>query len=699
MSSHAEIGEKPASAASGTAHPASSTPLGNLDTLVALFLIVLVPLCALLNRHPPIRRLFTVDDSWALDLFFKAHQGIWAGRDFAFTYGPLYQWLLGISAWGHGFSLGSFFRFGHLGLFVYTVVVVWLSARLLLRQEAGWKRALIILGFAIPWTYFEVREATIVLLLALMLQLFDRALDPGSRYLWSAAMGSAAIAFSFLLSGDTGIYGIIALLTVAACYGLCHRSDVGALRRVSAFTALMCAGLACWCALIGLAMGLQYWWDTLAGVSTYRWAMASPFKPASFRWALLLVIALCACVFTALWRWRMNNSRSLAGRPIFLLAAPLFSLACLQSSLVRSDWYHIYFGWSCALALAAFGLFATKGSRSVLAKIRIAGGFALLVVYLFPNTHFLPQTIASALISGPENAAQCPQGTADIDGVCVKDSDYAALHGVADFVDSHSRAADWLAIFPADNTFGDVARRRVAGGVLQNYVAAGDVLLRRQLEGLERERPALAVYATDERSGTVSGIPNLTRSPRTWLYLQSHYSAAAEIQPGLFVLCRDDSRRQRWTARSSPLAFDPVTQQEAREGQKVFDIAERISWPEHADLLRIRLLLRYPPWWNLGKPASISILLGRRDGTTKRVRAIAPPNREADIWVYPGDDAQLGAYFSPDPKSWRAGAQSPVQSIGLRIESMGWFSVQPTAISIDKVEAVTLGLSGQQGQR
>src|SRR5262252_6330705 len=34
-----------------------------------------------------------LDDSWILDISFKACRGIWLGRNVAFTYGPVYQWL------------------------------------------------------------------------------------------------------------------------------------------------------------------------------------------------------------------------------------------------------------------------------------------------------------------------------------------------------------------------------------------------------------------------------------------------------------------------------------------------------------------------------------------------------------------------------------------------------------------------------
>ena len=494
MGSQAEISEARAPAGGPDGSSFRRTWVQNhIDTLVALGLLVIVIACAVFDRHAPVRRFFTVDDSWSLDLFFKAHQGSWVGKDFAFSYGPLYQWLLGISEWGQGVSLGTFFRLGHLGLFAYTIGMVWLSARLLLRQEPSWKRGLVIAGFAIPWTYFEVREATIVLLFALMLRLFDRTAESRSHYAWPAAAGSAAIAFSFLLSGDTGIYGIIALLTVAASYCACRRSDAGAWRRILRLAACMCAGLACWCALIGIFMGIQFWRDTLALAGTYRWAMATPFIPADEKWNLLLVVGICFGVFAAAGRGRKDKGFSLAARPAFQLAAPLFSLACLQSSLVRSDWYHVFFGWFAAIALAAFSLFAARNSSSLLSTLRIAGGFALLVVYIYPPATFLPVVVASALASTSRQVTECPSGTRPLDGVCLGHSPYLELQGVATHLQAQSTTADSVAIFPDENIFGDLARRRVAGGVLQNYAAAGNVLVDRQLQGLEEQKPALAV--------------------------------------------------------------------------------------------------------------------------------------------------------------------------------------------------------------
>src|SRR5271166_5252741 len=48
-----------------------------------------------------------LDWSWTLDTCYKAATGVWFGRDVAFTYGPLYQWLSSAPSRWIGISTGS----------------------------------------------------------------------------------------------------------------------------------------------------------------------------------------------------------------------------------------------------------------------------------------------------------------------------------------------------------------------------------------------------------------------------------------------------------------------------------------------------------------------------------------------------------------------------------------------------------------
>jgi hypothetical protein len=65
------------------------------DWLVLLLLFVATTPAILFHRGilTVVPRLNLLDDSWLLDTSYKAAGGIWLGRDVAFTYGPLFQWL------------------------------------------------------------------------------------------------------------------------------------------------------------------------------------------------------------------------------------------------------------------------------------------------------------------------------------------------------------------------------------------------------------------------------------------------------------------------------------------------------------------------------------------------------------------------------------------------------------------------------
>ena len=125
-----------------------------------------------------------------------------------------------------------------------------------------------------------------------------------------------------------------------------------------------------------------------------------------------------------------------------------------------------------------------------------------------------------------------PRGTSYLQGVCFQDQDYERIHAVSDYIDTHTSPSEWIAVFPFENVYGVAADRKVAAGILQNYQATGDYLEARQVAGLEARKPPLAVYSADGvGSFGIDSVPNLTRSPQAWLYLQSRYET--ERSPGL----------------------------------------------------------------------------------------------------------------------------------------------------------------------
>src|SRR5205807_8963273 len=125
----------------------------------------------------------------------------------------------------------------------------------------------------------------------------------------------------------------------------------------------------------------------------------------------------------------------------------------------------------------------------------------------------------------------CPSGKYEWDGACLmRRADYERLRTVSEYVAMHTEADDAVIVFPYENIYADEARRRVAGNVLQNYIVAGNSLTTLQLQGFERDRPNIGIYSADTISSWgIDGVPNLTRTPDLWLYLQRHYHSETEI--------------------------------------------------------------------------------------------------------------------------------------------------------------------------
>jgi hypothetical protein len=81
------------------------------------------------------------------------------------------------------------------------------------------------------------------------------------------------------------------------------------------------------------------------------------------------------------------------------------------------------------------------------------------------------------------------------------------------------------------------------------------------------------------------------------------------------------------------------------------------------------------------------------DGSHKLTVAIAQPNKETEVWVYPGDEFQLRNFFSDNPGDWQAAAPAnAVSHLALWLDPIDWLSVAPSSITIRDVEVVRLSL-------
>lgn len=677
--------------------------------ITGLLLAMLAAVTFLIRQGPALLSNFNfLDYSWAIDLAFKSHRGVWLGRDVIFTYGPLFQWMLGsFSAWPHGWSLGAYFNYGRWLLYSYVIVATWMIAALLLRGQPAWKRTFYILGLVVFWMYWDVRLLTCVLMFSLCVFACDRvAKSNGSPRRGALWLGPLLI-ITFLISADTGAYSLAAFVTITVCYLCCFRSQPGCVRRIIRWVAWVGAGVLLWGLAVGMVVSrsfsVEFWRGNLAVLGAYRWAMSSP-MPGPVRHRFVLIGLLTLAVFALGWIWRDARSPSLSRHPAFLLSGMFFSLLMVQSSLVRADWAHVCFGLFPGMMLAAAILMGadTESVGKLWQYVPVFAALGFTAAFSSaPNPLFMPASLAQHIRAYRlPRLEQCPAGMSVWDDVCLLPADYERIQAVASYLQGHTSSSDWIAVFPYENAYGVAADRRVAGGVLQNYAAAGNFLVSRQIAGLEAEKPPLAVYSADNVAAYgIDFVPNLTRNPEVWLYLQSLYKTETELLPGLLLVRRDSTRRKRWRMQATDLPIAPAAKKTSLKGGPVLQVADGILWPAGADFLRLVVQVNYPFRWRLLKPSRLLVGLQLADGTRKNTIAIVEPSRPYNLWIYPWQDGDLKNYFSPEESAWRAsGARPPVQKVWIAPYRLDQYSLDPSTISVDRLQAVELSLAQGAGE-
>ena len=152
------------------------------------------------------------DDHWDIDSVFRAAHGSWFGRDVAFVYGPLFQWLFSAPSRWAGLSFTAIYGSYNTLLLWCTFLFGYFALRLLLPEQPNWKRFLLLLLLCIFWAPWDGRTAFAIFLFALFLRGWYGVQQGRVKPLWLGAGAALLCAIAFLYSADTGVYGVAALL-------------------------------------------------------------------------------------------------------------------------------------------------------------------------------------------------------------------------------------------------------------------------------------------------------------------------------------------------------------------------------------------------------------------------------------------------------------------------------------------------------
>ena len=632
-----------------------------------------------------------IDDSWILDTSFKASRGLWLGRDVAFTYGPLFQWLWSAPSRWMGISMGAIYDSCVTLPLWCTYLFGYLTLTLLLPEQPAWKRFVLLLLLGVFWATVEGRIAFAVVLFAVFLRgwyaVQEHILSPVLLGCCAALLCAAA----FLYSTDTGIYALAGLALSFAGVAWDGRGKLHMLRTyASALLAFALASLVLVIvinAFMAKPFDFRFWKNTLAIFSGYRWIEpASMSKPGKIR--LLATLIASGIVFSVRGFIAHRDDFSITARSGFLLSAFGLCFLTMQSGLVRSDVGHIVVASYATVFLTGVVLFSFVS--------RIASAVAVVLAVTCSLMFGGQPSLLAALRYNYEQlrrpSTTCPPRFVEFDRVCYPDEFAKTLQTTAGFLQQHSGPRDFMVVFPFQNIFGIASRRNVAGGVLQSYLVSGPYLSQVDIAGLERAAAPVGLYLPDGNlSAPIDGVPNFTRSPEVWLWMFRHYRGEQELVPGILGLQRDDSRADSIAMQVQPLNI--AGRYAIPRRHAILELGG-VTWPvAGADFLRLRLKVRYSPWWKIRKPARLVLEIERADSSDDLKPFIVQPNVSSEVWFYPWDDTDLAHYFGADETRWRTGSRPAIVRLRLLVMPLDWVSVKPDVIEVQSADAIRFGMA------
>jgi hypothetical protein len=635
------------------------------------------------------------DDSWTLETDFKASRGLWYGRDVAFDYGPLFQWLSSAPGRWMGPSMGAFYdTYNTLPLW-FGFLLSYFALRLLLPEQRPWKRFLLLLLLSVYWSPFDVRSPFAIFLFAVNLRGWY-AVRQGQLRPWLLGIGAAFLcSFAFLNNADTGIYGIVALLLSLGGVVVEDWQETKLWPRYLAGLLSFAVALAGFAVVINCflatAFDFRFWKAVLAFIRGYRWNAAAGMSSADGIYLLAPLVVAIAVFFV---RWFVKGDRKavIASRPSFLLSALGFACVALQSGLVRSDSNHIGYAIFPLLFLTGVVLFSFRGHITSVGAALVATGATMMLATPIIGPSVIKYRYRQVL----HPIMNCPAGYQEIDRACYPINAAATARVVSNYLQDHSAVNDWIVVFPYQYLYGLTSRRNVAQGVEQAFLAHDAYLKQLNVNGLEREPAPVGLYFPDAKPGDMSNpnlslaideVPNLTRNPEIWFWMFHHYRTAQELLPGVFGLQRDDSRKSSITMDVQALGLEAKTYPIA-ERNTAIDLGAP-SWPlSPVDFIRLRLKVSYSAMWKLRKPERMQLEISRADGSRELKSFVMAPNTSTDVWFYPWSEAELGNYFDADEARWRPSHRPAITEIRLLLTPLDWVSQTPQVVTLESADAV-----------
>lgn len=666
---------------------ASSRSANRLKLFATLALAVLITLPPeLFPSKQVIKKHRVLDTSWQLSMPMLFGEGKLSGRDFIYTYGPVYQFTQSLGLVIPPGDLASVSRFRSVPERLIVLFTLWWALGLT-GASVGYRSVVFLVWcvfLAAPGEYsaLHIKPMAGVPAAALCGMLLGRhavqTSTAGRVSLWLVwGLGPPLLT---LYSFDFGIFFTATLIGTA----LVHAVDVRHLPREVALRGWIDALSAAVCSLLGMVLllgGTQFipaWSDYTPHmfelVTAYGNAMALAARPDALS---TLALVFCVCggfLLYELWRSPKaegQGSESLATRTA-MLAVACFSLLMVRYGLTRTDWFHVY--TAIAPAMFLFGcllparLYARQASvsgplktESVTAAQAEATStkqptpwapFALPVLVLIVPVLIGP--LAPVFFPGWKlRLAAMAQFSPAAAEIHITDETLAGATTAAAALPQHS-----LFVWPFGVELNLLAAKNNPTYTLQAAEGAiGD---------LEQETLA-RLQATDDLAGLLyldaGGDTNLSRNSEIFRYLLDEFQLSHAPEPG-FALLKQGSQAGSWKEIEIQLPV-PTPSFPPGQGVGIQVLLEGVDC-RVSDILVAEIQIAKTSTFPVGKPGICFAVLFLEDDTPIPVQLQVQPDGKRHTVLISGldlSDPRCLSHFVPE-RTWRTTERVKMMQIG-----------------------------------
>lgn len=682
-----------------------STPRSRqLTKLLISVAVILVGLALYAPAHiysstQTIDSFYRLDGSWVIALPAGLASGEIAGRDFVFTYGPLFQLARALGLLIPPGDVASLLRFTYVIEVLLGVLGFWFFLGLT-NAPLGWRVAAYLL-----WICWSVPVTSAGLSLKPMGGLFwvavggyvlaarDDMKRPGGGSLRPILTWALATPILILYAFDLGLITFLALIFAAIIIWLTAKSVTGEKAAAVRRRALRCAVAAIVAfILFFVAFFLTKSWHYYLPDS---WNLAQGYTlvlavPIGRKGLVVLVATGCATALLALlvcrhlrisWRKGLDGSR----RGLALIAAACFCLLWLRSGLSRSDDGHVMLALMPSIFL--FSIFlpcCLRGEglrRSWLAVALAVSICSLIAPPLLLGVDGLKRTVSLRQTWLPRLRAirhmEVERAKLEISEPTI--SEAAAV--------ARNLPGDALYVWPYEVIINALTGKRMVNYTVQSYAAHTTYLEQATVARLDAT-PNLPVILMIEL-GPLDAVQGLTRTSTIFRFLLEHYELA-QRHKGFLLLKRRGQNGGRWQEQKLLASDRSFTPGDGGDQPLTIDLSTTLAGEVRAsDLLALQLRVAKTRMLGVRKPGRLSLTFLLSNGERRTQNLIVPPDGESyNILVSASttrDDPLFLSLFSS-----RRLCQSTERLKGLELSwsPLDVLSARPREIRIEQVSVL-----------